>query len=93
MDHQVKRQLGLIFGFVFVDLLGYSLILPLLPYYAETFGATMTLVGLLGTSNALAQLVATPVRSLSAPKAIGSTNPPRPPIMPTRPPTAPTFFG
>ncbi len=61
MDHQVKRQLGLIFGFVFVDLLGYSLILPLLPYYAETFGATLTLVGLLGTSNALAQLVAAPV--------------------------------
>lgn len=61
MGHQVKRQLGLIFGFVFVDLLGYSLILPLLPYYAETFGATLTLVGLLGTSNALAQLVAAPV--------------------------------
>ena len=38
-------------------------------------------------------LVQTPVRSISAPKAIGSTNPPRPPIMPTRPPTAPTFFG
>jgi DHA1 family tetracycline resistance protein-like MFS transporter len=61
MDKQVKRQLGLIFGFVFVDLLGYSLILPLLPYYAETFGATLTLVGLLGTSNALAQLIATPI--------------------------------
>ncbi len=36
------------------------MILPLLPYYAETFGATLTLVGLLGTSNA-AQLVAAPV--------------------------------
>ena len=60
MDKQVKRQLLLVFGFVFVDLLGYSLILPLLPYYAGTFGATLTLVGLLGTSNALAQLVAAP---------------------------------
>ncbi len=57
----MKRTLGLIFAFVFLDLLGYSLILPLLPYYAETFGATLTLVGLLGTSNALAQLVATPL--------------------------------
>lgn len=61
MDARLRRQLGLIFGFVFLDLLGYSLILPLLPYYAETFGATLTLVGLLGTSNALAQLIAAPL--------------------------------
>jgi DHA1 family tetracycline resistance protein-like MFS transporter len=56
----MKRSLALIFGFVFIELLGYSLILPLLPYYAETFGATATMVGLLGTVNALAQLVAAP---------------------------------
>lgn len=61
MDHQLKRRLSLVFGFVFIDLLGYSLILPLLPYYAETFGASLVVVGLLGTSNALAQLVAAPV--------------------------------
>jgi DHA1 family tetracycline resistance protein-like MFS transporter len=61
MDDQRKRRLGLVFGFVFIDLLGYSLILPLLPYYAETFGASLVVVGLLGTSNALAQLVAAPV--------------------------------
>ena len=39
------------------------------------------------------QLVQMPVRSLSTPKAIGSTKPPRPPIMPTRPPTEPTLLG
>ncbi len=61
MRNDLKRRLALVFGFVFVDLLGYSLILPLLPYYAETFGATLTVVGLLGTANALAQLVAAPV--------------------------------
>jgi len=61
MPKSVRRQLLLIFGFVFVDLLGYSLILPLLPYYAGTFGATLTVVGLLGTVNALGQLVAAPV--------------------------------
>ncbi len=61
MSKDLKRRLALIFGFVFVDLLGYSLILPLLPYYAEDFGASLTLVGLLGTSNALAQLIAAPV--------------------------------
>ncbi|NSW51610.1 MAG: MFS transporter [Anaerolineae bacterium] len=56
-----KRRLGLIFFFVFIDLLGYSLILPLLPYYAETYNANATLVGLLGTSNALAQFFAAPI--------------------------------
>jgi len=55
-----KNPLGLIFAFVFIDLLGYSLFLPLLPYYAETLGATPILVGLLVASNALAQLVASP---------------------------------
>ena len=34
-----------IFLVVFVDILGFSLILPLLPFYAETFGATPTVVG------------------------------------------------
>ena len=56
-----KKQLALIFAFVFLDLLGYSLILPLLPYYASSFGATITLVGLLGTVNGLGQLIAAPV--------------------------------
>jgi DHA1 family tetracycline resistance protein-like MFS transporter len=57
----VKRNpLVLIFGFVFIDLLGYSLFLPLLPYYADTLGASPLLVGLLVASNALAQLIASP---------------------------------
>ena len=61
MDKPKKRQLVLIFAFVFLDLLGYSLILPLLPFYASDFGATIALVGLLGTVNGLGQLIAAPV--------------------------------
>ena len=34
-----KRILFSIFLVVFIDLLGFSIILPLLPYYAESFGA------------------------------------------------------
>ena len=37
-----KSRLTTIFLVVLVDMLGFSLILPLLPYYAETFGATPT---------------------------------------------------
>ena len=46
---------------VFIDLLGFSLILPLLPYYAETFRATPIVTGLLVASYAVAQLVGAPV--------------------------------
>jgi DHA1 family tetracycline resistance protein-like MFS transporter len=54
-------RLFTIFVVVFVDLLGFSLILPLLPYYAETFGATPTVTGLLVASYALAQLLGAPL--------------------------------
>jgi DHA1 family tetracycline resistance protein-like MFS transporter len=50
-----------IFIVVFVDLLGFSLILPLLPYYAEQFGASATVVGLLTASYAAASLVGAPL--------------------------------
>ncbi len=50
-----------IFLVVFVDLLGFSLILPLLPYYAEKFGATAAVVGLLTASYAAASLVGAPL--------------------------------
>lgn len=56
-----KRALTLLFLFVFVDVLGFSLILPLLPYYAATFGATAEVVGLLLGANALTQLLGAPV--------------------------------
>ena len=50
-----------IFIVVFVDLLGFSLILPLLPYYAEKFGANPTIIGLLTASYAAASLLGTPL--------------------------------
>ncbi len=56
-----NSRLLTIFLIVFVDLLGFSLILPLLPYYAESFGATPVIVGLLVASYAAAQLVGAPL--------------------------------
>jgi DHA1 family tetracycline resistance protein-like MFS transporter len=56
-----NRSLTTVFVIVFIDLLGFSLILPLLPYYAETFGATPTVVGLLVASYAAAQLLGAPL--------------------------------
>lgn len=45
----------------FVDMIGYALILPLLPFYATRFGAGAFTVGLLMASFALAQMVAAPM--------------------------------
>ncbi len=56
-----KSRLLILFGIVFADLMGFGLILPLLPYYAATFGATPTVTGLLVASYAAAQLVGAPV--------------------------------
>jgi DHA1 family tetracycline resistance protein-like MFS transporter len=50
-----------IFIVVFVDLLGFSLILPLLPYYAAKFGASPFVIGLLTASYAAASLVGAPL--------------------------------
>lgn len=56
-----NKPLAAIFLVVFIDLLGFGLILPLLPYYAESFGASDTVIGLLVASYAAAQLVGAPL--------------------------------
>jgi DHA1 family tetracycline resistance protein-like MFS transporter len=50
-----------IFLIVVVDVLGLTIMLPLLPFYAEHFGATPAAVGLLVSTYAFCQLVAGPV--------------------------------
>jgi DHA1 family tetracycline resistance protein-like MFS transporter len=56
-----NKRLFNIFIIVFIDLLGFGLILPLLPFYADEFGATPFLVGLLTAIYAAAQLVGAPL--------------------------------
>ncbi len=50
-----------IFLIVFVDILGFTMIIPLLPFYAEKMGANDFTVGLLLSSYALCQLIAGPI--------------------------------
>ena len=49
-----------IFLIVVVDILGLTIMIPLLPFYAEQFGARPVAVGLLVSSYAFCQLVAGP---------------------------------
>lgn len=44
-----------------VDILGYTIILPLLPFYSERLGATPFIVGLLISTYAICQLVSGPI--------------------------------
>jgi DHA1 family tetracycline resistance protein-like MFS transporter len=53
--------LVIIFITVFIDLLGFGIIIPLLPFYAESFGASAFTIGLLGTSFSLMQFLFSPV--------------------------------
>jgi DHA1 family tetracycline resistance protein-like MFS transporter len=57
----VSRPLLVIFLTVLVNLIGFGIIIPLLPFYAETFGASPLAIGLLFASFSLSQLIASPV--------------------------------
>jgi len=45
---------------VFIDLLGFGIIIPLLPFYAQHFGAAPTVIGLLSSSYSFMQFLFVP---------------------------------
>lgn len=57
----MSRPLLVIFLTIFVNLVGFGIIIPLLPFYAETFGASPLVIGLLFAAFSLCQLVAAPL--------------------------------
>ena len=57
----MTRPLGIIFLTIFVNLVGFGIIVPLLPFYAETFGASPFVIGLLFAIFSICQLIAAPV--------------------------------
>ena len=57
----MTRPLLIIFLTIFVNLVGFGIIIPLLPFYAETFGASPLVIGLLFAVFSICQLVAAPV--------------------------------
>ena len=56
----VTRPLLIIFLTILVNLVGFGIIVPLLPFYAETFGASPLVIGLLFAIFSLCQLLAAP---------------------------------
>ena len=57
----MTRPLLVIFLTIFVNLVGFGIIIPLLPFYAETFGASPFVIGLLFASFSVSQLLAAPL--------------------------------
>jgi len=55
-----RGPLGVVFFTIFLDLLGFGIIIPIQPFYAEAFGASPTVVTLLGASYSLMQFVFAP---------------------------------
>ena len=61
MRASTRHVVPLVTATVFLDLVGFGIVLPLLPLYVERMGGTSATVGALLSSFALAQLVATPI--------------------------------
>jgi MFS family permease len=56
-----RRALATVFVVVFVDLLGFGIIVPILPFYVRSFGASDLFIGLLAASYSLMQFVFAPL--------------------------------
>lgn len=57
----MDRRLAVLFVTAFVDMVGLTMVIPLLPYYATELGASATLVGLLVSAFSISQLAVAPV--------------------------------
>lgn len=55
-----RKALGTIFLIVFIDLVGFGIVIPILPYYAQQFGASAFELGWLMTAFSLMQFIFAP---------------------------------
>ena len=56
-----RKSLGVLFGVVIVDLIGFGIVMPVLPFYAKEFGASATVLGFVMMSYAAAQFAFSPL--------------------------------
>ena len=61
MQRLFRSPLFLVASVVFIDFVGFGLVIPILPFWAERLGANAVGVGLVLTVYALAQFVCTPL--------------------------------
>src|SRR5580704_267435 len=56
-----KKSVGIIFLTVLIDLVGFGLILPLIPLYSQNFGAGRMIIGVIMCSYSLMQFIFAPI--------------------------------
>lgn len=56
-----RRAVAVVVAVVFIDLLGFGIIIPVIPFYVRSFGVSDVFIGLLAASYSLAQFSAAPV--------------------------------
>jgi MFS family permease len=56
-----RASLPVLFSVVVVDLIGFGIVIPVLPFLAETYGASATVLGALLTSYAVMQALFAPI--------------------------------
>ena len=56
----MPRALLPLLAITFVDVLGFTILIPILPFYAEHFGASPTTIGAIYATVALCSLVSSP---------------------------------
>ena len=54
------KRLGVLIAVNAVDMLGFAMVLPILPFYAQDLGATPLAIGLIISSYSIAQLISAP---------------------------------
>lgn len=59
-DPRASRVVFFVFVTVFLDLIGFGIIIPLLPFYVRTMGGSAETVGFILASFSVTQLIATP---------------------------------
>lgn len=60
MESRSIKQISVLMATVFVDMIGFTMVLPLLPFYATRLGADASLVGVLIAAHPFAQLAVSP---------------------------------
>ena len=60
MESRAIKQISVLMATVFVDMIGFTMVLPLLPFYATRLGADPSLVGMLIAAHPFAQLAVSP---------------------------------
>ena len=55
-----RRAVAIVVAVVFVDLLGFGVVIPILPYYVRSFGVSDVVIGLLAASYSMMQFLSAP---------------------------------